>query len=102
MAKKNNIRSMRFSDEIIEMIESQTGSNFSEKFENLVTRCMWELPAKEKQLKVLDRKIEEQGQRLLELRKKVSELDNFIVFDMSDSLCNLNNRLVEFYNKLDL
>ena len=44
MAKKNNIRSIRFSDEMIEAIESQTGETFTAKFEALVTRCMWELP----------------------------------------------------------
>ena len=53
MAKKNNIRSIRFSDEIIEMIESQAGETFTAKFEALVTRCMWELPKKEKELECL-------------------------------------------------
>ena len=67
MAKKNNIRSMRFSDDVIEMIESQTGSNFSEKFENLVTRCMWELPAKEKEIKRLDKEIEKRRLILVKL-----------------------------------
>ena len=66
MARKNNIRSMRFSDDVIEMIESQQGRNFSEKFENLVTRCMWELPEKEKQLAELDKQIDV---RRSELRK---------------------------------
>lgn len=58
MARKRNIRSMRFSDDIIEMIEIQQGRNFSEKFENLVTRCMWELPEKEKYIAELDKEID--------------------------------------------
>lgn len=66
MARKNNIRSMRFSDEVIEMIESQQGENFSQKFENLVTRCMWELPRKEEELKRLDKEIDD---KRAELRK---------------------------------
>ena len=49
MAQKSNIRSMRFSDEIIQMIESQAGETFTAKFEALVTRCMWELPQKEQE-----------------------------------------------------
>lgn len=53
MEKKSNIRSMRFSDTMIEMIESQAGDTFTAKFEALVTRCMWELPAKEKELEKL-------------------------------------------------
>ena len=47
MDTKNNIRSIRFSDELAELIERQQGENFTQKFENLVYRCAWELPAKE-------------------------------------------------------
>ena len=51
MAAKNNIRSIRFSDDTLEAIEAQVGRNFTEKFENMVTRCLWELPAAEQKLK---------------------------------------------------
>jgi len=47
MAGKPNIRSIRFSDELAELIDRQTGSTFTEKFENLITRCVWELPRRE-------------------------------------------------------
>ena len=70
MARKNNIRSMRFSDDVIEMIESQAGRNFSEKFENLVTRCMWELPEKEKRVKELDKAIMRRYDELNKLRER--------------------------------
>ena len=40
MAQKNNTKCLRLSDELIEMIESQTGTTFTQKFENLVTRCV--------------------------------------------------------------
>ncbi len=42
---KNNIRSIRFSDELTELIDRQAGSSFTEKFENLISRCVWEIPA---------------------------------------------------------
>ena len=57
MANKTNIRSLRFSDELAELIERQQGQNFTEKFENLVTRCVWEVPAREKELAELERRI---------------------------------------------
>ena len=57
MANKTNIRSLRFSDELAELIEGQQGQNFTEKFENLVTRCVWEVPAREKELAELERRI---------------------------------------------
>ena len=46
MGKKNDIRSIRFSDELAELIDRQQGDTFTQKFENLVTRCVWELPEK--------------------------------------------------------
>ena len=51
MATKNNIRSIRFSDELAELIDRQIGDTFTQKFENLVTKCVWELSNREKQLK---------------------------------------------------
>ena len=51
MPAKNNIRSIRFSDELAELIDRQQGSSFTQKFENLIIRCVWELPAKEDELK---------------------------------------------------
>lgn len=67
---KSNIRSMRFSDTILEMIEKQTGDTFTQKFENLVTRCMWELPEKERQLKATQDAIEAERKRLTDIRKR--------------------------------
>lgn len=61
---KGNIRSMRFSDEILEMIEAQAGDNFTAKFEALVTRCMWELPAKERELKNIQEQIARERKNL--------------------------------------
>ena len=72
MANKSNIRSMRFSDEIIEMIESQAGETFTAKFEALVTRCVWELPQKEQELRGLDNAIREKREQLGRMSKKVT------------------------------
>lgn len=69
MAKKSNIRSMRFSNTMIEMIEAQTGDTFTAKFEALVTRCMWELPKKQEQLEQLNREIQEKREEYARLAK---------------------------------
>ena len=73
---KGNIRSMRFSDEILEMIESQAGDTFTAKFEALVTRCMWELPNKQKQLAEIQRQIENERQNLRYIRDRKSRMEN--------------------------
>ena len=74
MANKTNIRSLRFSDELAELIERQQGQNFTEKFENLVTRCVWEVPAREKELAELERRIREKRAQLLEMSAQAREL----------------------------
>ena len=43
---KNNIRSVRFSDEMIEIINQQIGDNFTQKFERMVYNCYMLLPEK--------------------------------------------------------
>ncbi len=74
MANKNNIRSIRFSDEMIELIDRQQGQNFTEKLENLVTQCVWELPARTSELKQLEERIEEKRQQLQEMVAQAGEL----------------------------
>ena len=75
---KSNIRSMRFSDEVIEMIESQAGESFTAKFEALVTKCMWELPRKEQELKVIQERIDNQKKHLAKIQKQANDLDSHI------------------------
>ena len=79
MAKKNNIRSIRFSDEMIEMIESQAGDSFTAKFEALVTRCMWELPRKEQELKGIQERIDYERKQLARIQKRIREMDQNIL-----------------------
>lgn len=64
MTQKSNIRSMRFSDEIFEMIESQAGNTFTAKFETLVRRCVRELPQKERELESINQTIRERREQL--------------------------------------
>ena len=64
MATKGNLKSIRISDEVLEMIESQAGDNFTAKFEALVTRCMWELPKKEQELAWVREQIDQERKNL--------------------------------------
>ena len=74
MAQKNNIRSIRFSDELAELIDHQVGDTFTAKFETLITRCVWELPQKEKQLKAIQARIDQERQRLYDLQRATEQL----------------------------
>lgn len=74
MAQKNNIRSIRFSDEMAELIDRQVGETFTQKFENLITRCVWELPQKEKELRRIQKLIIQKRQQLAELEQTIQRL----------------------------
>ena len=78
MAGKPNIRSIRFSDELAELIDRQAGNTFTEKFENLVTRCVSELPQNEAELKRLEEKIQQERKRLAELQKRRTKLEQIM------------------------
>lgn len=67
---KSNIRSMRFSDTMIEIIEEQAGDTFTAKFDALVTRCMLELPEKERRIAELDRQIKQKREYINELYER--------------------------------
>lgn len=71
---KNNIRSIRFSDDIANMIDRQAGSTFTEKFERLVTRAFWELPVAENELERVNNEITIKREELRELSRKAREL----------------------------
>lgn len=74
MAQKNNIRSIRFTDELAELIDRQVGNTFTQKFENLVTRCVWELPKKEAEIERLEKAIENKRKELRTMQEKISSL----------------------------
>lgn len=78
MTGKPNIRSIRFSDELAELIDRQIGNTFTEKFENLVTRCVWELPQREAELKEVQKQVRQEEKRLADLRKRRIVLDQTI------------------------
>ena len=55
--KKNNIRSIRFSDELMEIINQQAGENFNQKFERLIYNCYMLAGEKQKEIQRLDEQI---------------------------------------------
>lgn len=67
MAIKNNIRSIRFSDELMEIINNQVGDNFNQRFERLAYNCYMLLPEKERQLALLESRIRAKQEELADL-----------------------------------
>lgn len=76
MATKSNIRSIRFSNDIAELIDRQAGDNFTQKFENLITRCVWELPKKEQELELIQEEIKKKRLLLAEASSRYAKMLN--------------------------
>lgn len=92
MAKKTNIRSIRFSDEMAELIDRQNGDTFQAKFENLITRCIWELPAKEKELARIEDRIRDKRAEFTQLMQKTQQLSS-MANDIQWKMDSLNSAL---------
>ena len=56
------------------LIDRQVGDTFTARLENLVTRCVWELPERERQLAELDRQIAVKRKELMRLNEKAVTL----------------------------
>ena len=83
MSKKSNIRSIRFSDELAALIEQQVGDTFTEKFTNLITKCVWELPQKEERLKQVESQIENERQQLRKMLERTRKL-SMTLYDLAE------------------
>ena len=101
MAAKNNIRSIRFSDELAELIDRQQGDTFTQKFENLITRCVWELPEKERELEELNRRIKEKREQLQRMTVQAGEL-RMTINDLAPKLRQLDTCINQAVEKWDV
>ena len=94
--KKNNIRSIRFSDELLEIIEQQVGRNFTEKFERLVYNCYMLSAVKEEEIKKLDSEIETRREQLARVRKEISALMP-LLSSISRQLTSVDRYLEDYF-----
>ena len=75
MSRKNNLKSVRLSDEVLEYVQNFEGDGFNQKFENLVLFCMKEEKSKRLLIQSLDKKINEQREILDKLSRLQRESD---------------------------
>ena len=84
---KGNIKSIRFSDEILAIIEAQPGETFTTKYEGLIRTCFQELPHKQKELESIQRQIQAERTRLRRIRDQGNKLER----TMSDLKWSMDN-----------
>ena len=98
MAKKNNLKSIRLSDQVMDYVINFEGDGFNQKFENLVLFCMEQEESKKQRITLLDQQIAKQYKKLYALQQISSEIG-----DVRKALINLErqaNDLSELMDKL--
>lgn len=98
MAKKNNFKSVRLSDQVMDYVINFEGDGFNQKFENLVLFCMEQEETKKQKIAFLDQQIVKQYKKLDALRQLTSEIG-----DVRRALTHLErqaNDLSELMDKL--
>ena len=74
MAKKNNLKSVRLSDQVMDYVINFEGDGFNQKFENLVLFCMEQEETRKQKIAFLDQQIVKQYKKLDALRQISSEI----------------------------
>lgn len=87
MAKKNNLKSVRLSDQVMDYVINFEGDGFNQKFENLVLFCMEQEETKKQKIAFLDQQIVKQYKKLNALRQLISKIS-----DVSEALLDLEWR----------
>ena len=95
---KNNVKCFRLSDELIELIDQQIGDTFTAKFEALVTRCVWELPHKEAELKRIEDLIQKKRTKLTQMNQQAHVLEHNL-FTISNQMANLKKAIEQATQK---
>ena len=100
--KKNNIRSFRFSDEVLDKLQRAKGNSLNEKFDNLVSSCFNKLPQIEKRVNELEehrnRLYSEVESLRAEKLRLVQELSNirdiqYQLRQLSMKICDIKDNL---------
>ena len=74
MAKKNNLKSIRLSDQVMDYVINFKGDGFNQKFENLVLFCMEQEEFKKQRITLLDQQIAKRYKKLYALQQLSSEI----------------------------
>lgn len=96
MAKKNNLKSVRLSDQVMDYIINFEGDGFNQKFENLVLFCMEQEETKKQKIAFLDQQIVKRYKKLDALGQLMSEIR-----DVRKALTHLEWRTNDLNKLLD-
>ena len=101
MAKKNNLKSIRLSDQVMDYVINFEGDGFNQKFENLVLFCMEQEESKKQRIALLDQQIARQYKKLYALQQLSSKQLSSKIGDVRMALTHLEWRTNDLNKLLD-
>ena len=93
---KNNAKSVRLTDEVLNYVNNFEGDGFNEKFENLVLFCQRTENDRREEIRMLDRRIKEK-QRILDTLQKI----DWSVNSIAGQVKIFENRMQSYFKELD-
>ena len=93
---KNNMKSIRYSDEVAEIIEKIEGNGFNEKFENLVLDFARTIPDRITELEKVETVIRNKKKRLAEISTELEKIEkikcqyNNFIYQLKQAEINLS------------
>ncbi len=99
---KTNVRSFRFDDDIMAIIEAFDGNNFSEKFDNIVKYCFIKVPEAKAKLDDLEKQIDEKKKELIELTDLSLKVNAFKcnIISLGQNISNIHYEAKGIYEKM--
>lgn len=74
--KKENSRSIRYTNTVRDFVDQQDGEGFNEKFENMVLYCMKKLPDIEAEIKLNEKYLKELENKISKKQTILNTLNN--------------------------
>ena len=101
MAKKNNLKSVRLSDQVMDYVINFEGDGFNQKFENLVLFCMEQEESKKQRITLLNQQIARQYKKLYALQQLSSKQLTSEIGDVRRALTHLERQANDLSELMD-
>ncbi len=96
MSKKNNAKSIRLSDKVMNYILSYRGNGFNEKFENIILDAMESEKERERQIEFYENQIETIKEKYFLMADKLRHLE-----PMVQAALHVNSRINQLNKEFD-
>lgn len=97
MGNKNNLKSIRLSDHVMNYIQNYRGNGFNEKFENIILDAMESEDKRIEQLELYDKQIEFVKKRYYKMCDQLRQLE-----PMVQACVHVNSRIKELNKSFDV